>query len=67
MNGVFRNDLGKFVIVLLNDILIYSNLEEEHEEYLRLILQALREHQLYVKLRKCSFCQRQINYLGYHL
>ena len=55
MNGVFRNYIGKFVIVFLDDILIYSKTKEEHEEYLRLVMQVLREHQLYAKLSKCSF------------
>jgi hypothetical protein len=64
MNGVFKNYLDKFVIVFLNDILVYSKSEEEHEQHLRMVLQVLRGHQLYVKLRKCSFYQRQIHYLG---
>jgi hypothetical protein len=57
MNGVFINYLDKFVIVFLDDILIYSKYEEEHEKHLRMVLQVLREHQLYAKLRKCSFYQ----------
>jgi hypothetical protein len=65
MNGVFRDYLDKFVIVFLYDILVYSKLEEEHEQHLRLVLQVLRGHQLYAKLRKCSFYQRQIHYLGH--
>ncbi len=58
MNGIFRNYLDKFVIVFLDDILIYSNYEEEHEHHLRLVLQVLREHQLYANLSKCSFYQK---------
>jgi hypothetical protein len=46
MNGIFKNYLGKFVIVFLDDILIYSKSEEEHKHHLRLVLQVLREHQL---------------------
>jgi hypothetical protein len=65
MNGVFREYLDKFVIVFLDDILIYSKLEEEHEHHLRMVLQVLREHQLYAKLSKCSFYQKQIHYLGH--
>jgi hypothetical protein len=49
----------------LGDILIYSKSEEENEHDLRMVLQVLREHQLYKKLRKCSFCQQQIHYLGH--
>jgi hypothetical protein len=65
MNGVFRDYLDKFVIVFLDDILVYSKLEEEHEQHLRMVLQVLREHQLYAKLSKCSFYQEQIHYLGH--
>jgi hypothetical protein len=61
MNEIFRNYLDKFVIVFLDDILIYSKLEEEQDKHLRLVLQVLREHQLYTKLSKCSFYQRQIH------
>jgi hypothetical protein len=52
MNGVFRDYLDKFVIVFLDDILVYSKSEEEHEQHLRMVLQVLREHQLYAKMRK---------------
>jgi hypothetical protein len=65
MNGVFRNYLYKFVIVFLDDILIYSNYKEENEQHLRIMLQVLRDHQLYAKLSKFSFYQRQIHYLGH--
>jgi hypothetical protein len=65
MNGVFREYLDKFVIVFLDDILIYYKLEEYHEHHLSMVLQVLREHQLYAKLRKCSFYQKQIYYLGH--
>jgi hypothetical protein len=65
MNGVFINYLDKFVIVFLDDILVYSKIEEEHEQHLRMVLQVLREHQLYTKLSKCSFYQRQVHYLGH--
>jgi hypothetical protein len=65
MNGVFREYLDKFVIVFLDDILIYYKSEEYHEHHLRMVLQVLREHQLYAKLSKCSFYQKQIYYLGH--
>jgi hypothetical protein len=65
MNGVFIDFLDKFVIVFLDDILIYSKTEEEHEMHLRMVLQVLREHQLYAKLSKCTFYQNQIHYLGH--
>jgi hypothetical protein len=65
MNGVFRDYLDKFVDVFLDGILIYSKFEEENEKHLRMVLQVLREHHLYEKLRKCSFYQRHIHYLGH--
>jgi hypothetical protein len=65
MNGVFREYLEKFVIVLLYDILVYYKSEEEHEKHLRMVLQVLREHKLYVKLSKCIFYQKKIDYLGH--
>jgi hypothetical protein len=65
MNGVLRDYLDEFVIVFLDDILVYSKIEEEHEQHLIMVLQVLREHQLYAKLSKCSFYQRQIHYLGH--
>jgi hypothetical protein len=51
INGIFRENLDNFLILFLYEILIYSNLEEEHEQHLRMMLQVLREHQLYAKLK----------------
>ena len=53
------------MFVFLDDILVYSKNEEEHEEHLRLKLQLLREHQLYAKLSKCDFYRDIIQYLGH--
>lgn len=55
MNGVFRTYLDHFVLVFLDDILIYSRSMEEHEGHLRQVLQCLREDQLFVNLVKCDF------------
>jgi hypothetical protein len=52
VNGIFRNYLDNFVIVFLDDILIYSKSKEYHEKHLRMGLQVLREHQLYANLSK---------------
>jgi hypothetical protein len=52
VNGVFREFLDKFVICFLDDILVYSKTKEEHKQRLRMVLQVLREHQLYSKLSK---------------
>ena len=52
MNKVFMEFLDKFVVVFIDDILVYSKNEEEHKEHLRLVLAKLREHQLYAKFSK---------------
>ncbi|WVZ63305.1 hypothetical protein U9M48_012946 [Paspalum notatum var. saurae] len=65
MNKVFMEYLDKFVVVFIDDILIYSKTEEEHEEHLRLVLQKLREHKLYAKLSKCEFWLHQVPFLGH--
>jgi hypothetical protein len=54
-NKVFMEYLDKFVVVFINDILIYSKDEEEHEKHLHLVLQKLRDHRLYAKMSKCEF------------
>jgi hypothetical protein len=55
MNKVFMEYLDKFIVVFIDDILVYSRSEEEHEDHLCLVLQKLRDHKLYVKLSKCKF------------
>ena len=55
MHRVFQPYLDQFVVVFVDDILIYSQSKEEHEDHLRIVLQALREHQLYYKFSKCEF------------
>jgi hypothetical protein len=65
MNKVFIEYLDKFVMVFINDILVYSRSEEEHEWHLHLILQKLRGHMLYVKLSKCEFLLKQVAFLGH--
>jgi hypothetical protein len=65
MNKVFMEYLDKFVVVFIDDILVYSRSEEEHEEHLRLALQRLREHRLYTKLSKCEFWMKQVAFLGH--
>ena len=57
--------LDKFVVVYLDDILVYSKNEEEHAEHLRLILAKLREHKLYAKYSKCEFWLPEVTYLGH--
>ena len=65
MNRVFRPFLDRLVIFFINDILVYSRNEEEHALYLRLVLQTLREHQLYAKFSKCEFWLDQVAFLGH--
>lgn len=65
MNGVLKKYLDQFVQVFLDDILIYSKNEKEHEKHLRVVLTCLRENQLYGKLSKCSFFQKKVHYLGH--
>jgi hypothetical protein len=55
MNKVFMEYLDRFVVVFIDDILIYSKSESDHEEHLRMVLQKLRDNQLYAKFSKCSF------------
>jgi hypothetical protein len=55
MNSVFMLELDKFVVVFIDDILIYTKNEEEHVHHLHIVLQCLREHQLYAKFSKCDF------------
>jgi len=65
MNSVFMPELDKFVVVFIDDILIYSKTEEEHACHLHIVLQCLREHQLYAKFSKCDFWLKEVPFLGY--
>src|SRR4051812_21531192 len=65
MNKVFMEFLDKFVMVFIDDILIYSKNVEDHEKHLRLIMEKLREHQLYAKFDKCEFWLSEVGFLGH--
>jgi len=65
MNSVFMPELDKFVVVFIDDILIYSKTEEEHAQHLHIVLQRLREHQLYAKFSKCEFWLKEVPFLGH--
>jgi hypothetical protein len=67
MNKVFMEELDKFVVVFIDDILIYSKNRKDHERHLRIILGRLRAHQLYAKLSKCEFWLEKIAFLGHIL
>ena len=65
MNKVLHKFLDRFVVVYLDDIVVYSNTLEEHIEHLGEVFEVLREHQLYVKREKCVFAQKRIPFLGH--
>jgi hypothetical protein len=65
MNKVFMEYLGRFVVVFIDDILIYSKGDSDHEEHLRLVLQKLRDNQLYAKYSKCEFWIDKVPFLGH--
>ena len=65
MNRVFQPYLDQFVVVFINDILVYSKDAHKHEQHLRIVLQILREKQLFAKLRKCDFWLKEVPYLSH--
>jgi hypothetical protein len=65
MNKVFMEYLDKFVVVFIDNILIFSKMKEEHENHLRLVLEKLRSNQLYTKFSKCEFWLTEITFLGH--
>jgi hypothetical protein len=67
MNTVFMPELDKFVVVFIDDILVYSKNEKDHEEHLRIVLTRLRDHKLYAKFSKCEFWLKKVSFLGHIL
>jgi hypothetical protein len=65
MNSVFMEELDKFVVVFIDDILVFSKSKKEHEEHLRVVLQRLCDHQLYAKFSKCEFWLTEVQFLGH--
>ena len=65
MHRVFQQYLDQFVMVFVDDILIYSKSEDEHEGHLRIVLQVLRDHQLYAKFSNCKFWLTDVKLLGH--
>ena len=64
MNDIFREYLNHFVVIYLDDILVFSSSMEEHTHHVRLILSKLREHGLYAKREKCEFDRNSIEFIG---
>jgi len=67
MNSVFMPELDKFMVVFIDDILVYSDNAEDHEEHLRVVLTRLREHNLYAKFSKYEFWLKKVPFLGHVL
>lgn len=65
MNRVLRDHLNKFILVFVDDILVYSRIEEEHKTHLRIILNILRKNRLKAKFSKCHFWKRKVQFLGH--
>jgi hypothetical protein len=65
MNRVFHEYMDSFVIVFIDDILVYSKSQEEHEEHLRIVLQILKDRKLFAKLKKCEFWMDRVVFLGH--
>jgi hypothetical protein len=65
MNSMFMPELDKFVVVFIDDILVYSKNEDDHVKHLHIVLWRLRDHRLYSKLSKCDFWLREIKFLGH--
>ena len=65
MNRVFRPYLDQFVVVFIDDILVYSRDEQEHDQHLKIMLQILREKKLYAKLSKCDFWLKEVSFLDH--
>jgi hypothetical protein len=65
MNFVYMEELDKFIMVFIDDILVFSKIKKEYEEHLRIVLQRLCEHKLYAKFSKCKFWLTEVQFLGH--
>ncbi len=65
MNRIFKPYLDQFVVIFIDDILIYSKTKEDHVNHLRIVLQTLRDHKLFAKLKKCDFWMDKVSFLGH--
>jgi hypothetical protein len=67
MNSIFMKELDVFVVIFIDDILIFSKTQEDHAHHIHVILQKLREHRLYAKFSKCEFWLEEVSFLGHIL
>jgi hypothetical protein len=67
MNNIFREWFDDFVVIYIDDILVYSNSMEKHVEHLQKVFQRLRENKLYVKFEKCEFRVTEVDFLGHRI
>ena len=67
MNSIFFEELDVFVIIFIDDILVYSKTKEDHMKHLRIVLQKLRDHKLYAKFSKCEFWLTEVSFIGHIL
>ena len=65
MNRVFQPLVDQFIVVFIDDILVYSKDVEEHEQHLRIVMETLREKKLYAKLSKCDFWPKKFSFIGH--
>jgi hypothetical protein len=67
MNSIFMEELDVFVVILIDDILIYSKTRDDHARHIHIVLQKLRKHRLYAKFSKCEFWLEKVSFLGHIL
>jgi len=67
MNNVFYKYLDRFIVIYLDNILVYSKTKKKHIEHLQQVLTKLRQHKLYAKMTKCKIMQRKVEYLGHFI
>jgi hypothetical protein len=67
MNDIFQKWFDDFVVIYIDDILVYNNSMEEHVEHLRKVFQSLRQIKLYAKFKKCEFRVKEVDFLGHRI